>query len=175
MSSIGTFYPVSYTHLISYVEISDDYGLSLFNKEVQTYEKYLVKLESAKTLYKTANNGQVDAVIIDPSPSVEGVSQPEKRFAENADRNDTVKFFFKLPDTYSIATPAGQYTPDWAVVVENGDHNQVYFVAETKDTNNISSLRQEEQIKILSARAMFKEVMPEVIFKAPVSEFSDLQ
>jgi len=159
---------------ISYVEISDDYGLSLFNKEVQTYEKYLVKLESVKTLYKTANNGQVDAVIIDPSPSVEGVSQPEKRFAENADRNDTVKFFFKLPDTYSIATPAGQYTPDWAVVVENGNQNQVYFVAETKDTNNISSLRQEEQIKILSARAMFKDVMPEVIFKAPVSEFSDL-
>jgi len=116
----------------------------------------------------------VDAVIIDPSPSVEGVSQPEKRFAENADRNDTVKFFFKLPDTYSIATPAGQYTPDWAVVVENGNQNQVYFVAETKDTNNISSLRQEEQIKILSARAMFKDVMPEVIFKAPVSEFSDL-
>jgi len=35
---------------ISYVEISDDYGLSLFNKEVQTYEKYLVKLESVKTL-----------------------------------------------------------------------------------------------------------------------------
>ncbi|MEN9407659.1 MAG: type restriction-modification system restriction subunit [Candidatus Parcubacteria bacterium] len=159
---------------ISYVEISDDYGLSLFNKEVQTYEKYLVKLESAKTLYKTNNNGHKDAVIIDPSPSVEGVSQPEKRFAENADRNDTVKFFFKLPDSYSIATPAGQYTPDWAVVIENNDHNQVYFVAETKDTNSISSLREEEKIKILSARAMFKEVMPEVIFKAPVNDFSDL-
>ena len=159
---------------ISYVEISDEYGLSLFNKEVQTYEKYLVKLESAKTLYKTSNNAHKDAVIIDASPSAEGVSQPEKRFAESADRNDTVKFFFKLPETYSIETPAGQYTPDWAVVIENDDHNQVYFVAETKDTNNISSLRQEEQIKILSARAMFKEVMPEVIFKAPVSEFSDL-
>lgn len=159
---------------ISYVEISDSYGLSLFNKEVHTYEKYLVKLDSEKTLYKTTNNGQKDAVIIDPSPSVDGVSQPEKRFAENADHNETVKFFFKLPDSYSIATPAGQYTPDWAVVVDNGDHNQVYFIAETKDTNIISSLRQEEQIKILSARAMFKEVMPEVIFKAPVSQISDL-
>lgn len=159
---------------ISYIEISEDYDLSLFNKEVQTYEKYLVKLESDKTLYKTNNNGQKDAVIIDPSPSVEGVSQPEKRFAEYADRNDTVKFLFKLPDSYSIETPAGQYTPDWAVVVENGDHNQVYFVAETKDTNNISGLRQEEQIKILSARAMFKEIMPEIKFKAPLSEFSEL-
>ncbi|HMS22694.1 MAG TPA: DEAD/DEAH box helicase family protein [Candidatus Levybacteria bacterium] len=159
---------------ISYLEINDDYGLSLFNKEVQTYEKYLVKLENAKTLYKTNNNGQIDAVIIDPSPSAEGVSQPEKKFAEQADRNDTVKFFFKLPDTYSIETPAGKYTPDWALVVENSDKAQVYFVAETKDTNNISSLRQEEQIKILSARAMFKKIMPEVIFKAPVSEFSDL-
>jgi len=159
---------------ISYVEINDDYGLSLFNKEVQTYEKYLVKLESAKTLYKTNNNGHKDAVIIDPSPSEEGVSQPEKRFAQNADRNDTVKFFFKLPDTYTIETPAGQYTPDWAVVVERGDQTQVYFIAETKDTNIISSLRKDEQIKIISARAMFRKLMPKVIFQAPISEFSDL-
>lgn len=159
---------------ISYVEIDDDFSLSLFSKEVQTYEKYLVKLESIKTLYKTTNNGQKDAVIIDASPSAEGVSQPEKRFAESADRTSTVQFFFKLPETYTIETPAGRYTPDWAVVKEAGDQTQVYFVAETKDTNIISSLRQEEQIKILSARAMFKEIMPEVIFKAPVSEFGDL-
>ncbi len=160
---------------ISYVEISDDFTLDLFNKDIQTYDKYLVKLDNPKSLYKTSNNGHKDAVIIDPSPSEEGVSQPEKKFAESADHNNTVQFFFKLPDTYYIETPAGKYTPDWAVVVENGDQTQVYFVAETKDTNVLTHLRQEEQIKILSARAMFKELMPEVVFKAPVSEFSELQ
>jgi type III restriction enzyme len=92
---------------LSYVEINDDFSLSLFRKNIQTYEKYLVKLDNAKSLYKTSNNGGNDGVIIDPSPSEEGVSQPEKRFAQNADRNNTVQFFFKLPDTYHIETPAG--------------------------------------------------------------------
>lgn len=159
---------------INYVEIGDDHSLSLFNQEVQTYEKYLVKLDSAKTLYQTSNNGHKDAVKIDASPSEEGVSRPEKNFANDIDHNETVKFFFKLPDTYTIDTPAGQYTPDWAVVVEQGDQNQVYFVAETKDTNVISHLRREEQIKIISAQAMFKKIMPGVIFKAPVTAYSEL-
>lgn len=159
---------------ISYIEIDDDHALSLFSQEVQTYEKYLVKLESIKTLYQTSNNGHKDAIKIDASPSAEGVSQPEKDFASDVDHNDTVKFFFKLPDTYTIDTPAGQYTPDWAVVVEQGQHNQVYFVAETKDTNVISKLRTEEQIKIISARAMFKKIMPGVIFKAPIATYTEL-
>jgi type III restriction enzyme len=160
---------------ISYVEINDDFTLSLFNNDIQTYDKYLVKLDNPKSLYRTNKNGHKDAVIIDASPSEEGVSRPEKKFAVDADRNSTVQFFFKLPDTYFIETPAGKYTPDWAVVVENGDQTQVYFVAETKDTNVLSHLRQEEQIKILSARAMFKELMPDVLFRSPVSEFADLQ
>lgn len=162
------------TKSILYLDISDAFSLSLFNKEVQTYDKYLVKLDSNKTLYKTNANGQKDAVVIDPSPSEEGVSQPEKRFAQEADRNNTVHFFFKLPDTYYIETPAGKYTPDWAVVVEKEKQTKVYFVAETKDTNVINSLRQEEQLKILSARAMFNQLMPEVVFKAPIKEFGEL-
>jgi len=163
------------TKSILYLDISDAFSLSLFSKEVQTYDKYLVKLDSNKTLYKTNTNGQRDAVIIDPSPSEEGVSQPEKKFAQDADRNNTVQFFFKLPDTYYIETPAGKYTPDWALVVEKEKRTRVYFVAETKDTNVISSLRQEEQLKILSARAMFNQLMPEVVFKAPVKELDELK
>jgi type III restriction enzyme len=59
---------------ISYVEIDDDFTLSLFNKDIQTYDKYIVKLDNPKILYKTSNNRSKDAVIIDPSPSEEGVS-----------------------------------------------------------------------------------------------------
>ncbi len=162
------------TKSILYLDISDTFSLSLFSKEVQTYDKYLVKLDSNKSLYKTNTNGQKDAVVIDPSPSEEGVSQPEKKFVQEADRNNTVQFFFKLPDAYYIETPAGKYTPDWAVVVEKEKQTKVYFVAETKDTNIISSLRQEEQLKILSARAMFNQLMPEVVFKAPIKEFDEL-
>ncbi|RLC84656.1 MAG: hypothetical protein DRI37_08820, partial [Chloroflexi bacterium] len=152
----------------------DEFSLSLFNKEIQTYEKYLVKLDSNKTLYRIKTDGRQDAVVIDASPSEKGVSQPEKKFAKNADRNNMVSFFFKLPNTYYVETPAGKYIPDWAVVVEKDKKTQVYFVAETKSTNIISNLRQEEQLKILSARAMFKQIMPKVVFKAPVKEFGEL-
>jgi len=162
------------TKSILYLDINDTFSLSIFSKEIQTYDKYIVKLDSNKTLYKTNANGQNDAVVIDPSPSEEGVSQPEKRFVHDADHNNTVNFFFKLPDTYYIETPAGRYTPDWAVVVEKDKQIKVYFIAETKDTNLISNLRQEEQLKILSARAMFKQIMPEVIFKAPIKKFDEL-
>ena len=93
----------------------------------------------------------------------------EKRFAENADRNDTVKFFFKLPDTYSIATPAGQYTPDWAVVVENGDHNQVYFVAETKGDTSDLQLREVEKAKIKCARRHFSVISSAAVKYSAVS------
>jgi len=162
------------TKSILYLDINDTFSLSLFSKEIQTYDKYIVRLDSNKTLYKTKDKDQKDAVIIDPSPSEEGVSQPEKNFAQKADRSSTVQFFFKLPDTYYIETPAGKYTPDWAVVVEKEKQTKVYFVAETKDTNVISSLRHEEQLKILSARAMFNQLMPEVIFKAPIKDFDQL-
>jgi type III restriction enzyme len=85
-----------------------------------------------------------------------------------------VQFFFKLLNTYYIETPAGRYPPDWAVVVKNGAQIQVYFVAETKDTNILSSLHQEEQIKVLFAKAMFRTLMQGVIFKAPICNFSEL-
>jgi type III restriction enzyme len=80
----------------------------------------------------------------------------------------------KLEFNFYIETPAGKYTPDWAVVVEKEKQTKVYFVAETKDTDVISNLRQEEQLKILSARAMFNQLMPEVVFKAPIKDFDQL-
>ncbi len=156
---------------ISYIEIGEDFPLTIFDQEVQAYEKYIVKLNSKKTLYQKRSGAQEDVLIIDPSPSEEGVSQPEKRFAELADSNSNVRFIFKLPDTYFIDTPVGKYTPDWAVVIERENQSQIYFIAETKDTNISGNLRLEEQIRILSARAMIKQIMPEVVSKAPVSNF----
>lgn len=158
---------------ICYLKINDRFDFQLFNQEIQTYEKYIIKLNNKKTIYQTADN-QKDVVIIDPSSSEEGVSQPEKNFSLEADKNPNVLLFFKLPDSYYIETPAGKYTPDWALLIKKEDKKIVYFITETKGTNIIHELKEEEQIKILSAKVMFNKLIPNVIFKAPIKSFDNL-
>ena len=69
-------------------------------------------------------------------------------------------FYFKLPAKFKIRTPAGNYNPDWAVVMNHDE--RVYFVAETKNTGteNVDSrqLRQSEQLKIAYAEQHFKQL-----------------
>lgn len=68
--------------------------------------------------------------------------------------------YFKLPSWFKIPTPLGNYNPDWAVVMNNRE--QVYFVAETKNTGkgiqagvDLDKLREEEQQKIACAKKHF--------------------
>ncbi len=89
-------------------------------------------------------------------------SATEKTFATDCENFDEqVAFYFKLPKKFKIPTPLGTYNPDWAVVV-NGKNEQVYFVAETKNTGqsvqdgvNERQLRQSEQLKIQCAKRYF--------------------
>lgn len=158
---------------IYYLKIDDNFDFQIFNQEIQTYDKYVIKLDNKKTIYESTDN-QKDVVIIDPSPSEEGISQPEKNFSIDADKNSNVVLFFKLPESYYIETPAGKYTPDWALIIKKEDKKIIYFIAETKDADIIQNLREEEQIKILSARVMFNQLIPNICFKAPIKNFDNL-
>ena len=83
-----------------------------------------------------------------------------------------------MPDWYTIETPAGNYTPDWAIVVEkiqNGiTSEKIYFVVETKGTNNIYELRPDEKIKIKSAKKRFG-LIKDTKFIAPVKDFDSFE
>jgi len=162
---------------IDYTEIDEYLNVKLFNKDIQTYDRYIVPLNNKKSLYRMEEEDK-DCVKIDTGPGEEGVSMPEKRFAHESDIEPRVKFFTKLPDWYIIETPAGKYTPDWAMIVEkqlNGITKQcVYFVVETKGTNDIHRLRPQEQFKIRSAKRRF-EIMENVEFEAPIKDFSDFR
>lgn len=85
-------------------------------------------------------------------------SAVENQFAKDCESSDQVKFYFKLPSSFKIPTPIGDYNPDWAVVFE--DDRRIYFVAETKDTGtptvDMSKLRPEEQAKIKCGAAHFR-------------------
>ncbi|TNH09228.1 restriction endonuclease [Testudinibacter sp. TR-2022] len=87
-------------------------------------------------------------------------SHTEKQFAEDCENYDNVKLYFKLPSWFKIPTPIGSYNPDWAIVMQ--DCEQVYFVAETKNTGkgiqdgvDLSQLSQAEQQKIACAQRHF--------------------
>ena len=70
-----------------------------------------------------------------------------------------MKVFTKLPDWFTIPTPLGTYNPDWAVLIEeSAGSEKLYFVVETKGTNNIDSLRSAEKDKIIAARAHFAAI-----------------
>jgi type III restriction enzyme len=143
---------------IEYYELDETFDLDIFNREIQTYDKYVVKVN--KSIY--------DGVIKD--------SDVEEKFAEALEGDSRVKLFVKLPEQYKIETPAGNYTPDWLVVVErtyNGTKSEeVYFVVETKGTNHLYDLRYEELIKIKSGERRFALVKEAGLkYIAPVKDY----
>lgn len=145
---------------IKYEKIAGSYWDQMLfdNEELYGYLNNLFKVQKPeKTIY--------DYIHID--------SDIERDFAAECEERQDIKFYFKLPFWFKIETPIGQYTPDWALVHE-GD-NKVYFIAETKGTNDINDacLSESEQHKIKCGRRHFKE-FPDVVFKAPVKELSDV-
>ncbi len=48
-------------------------------------------------------------------------SEGEKEIAEKLDTNENVRFFCKLPRWFVVPTPLGNYNPDWALVLEQGE------------------------------------------------------
>ena len=83
-------------------------------------------------------------------------SNVEKSFAEKLEDNDSVKVYAKLPSNFKIDTPIGQYNPDWAILIEKDGEEKLYFVVETKGTDQIALLKDSEKAKIRCAKKHFK-------------------
>ncbi|MBW8041787.1 MAG: DEAD/DEAH box helicase [Planctomycetes bacterium] len=128
------------------------------NKELFGYLNDLYKVKKKeKTIY--------DYIPID--------SNIETEFAKACEERDDIKFYFKLPFWFNIETPLGTYNPDWALVYE-GD-KKVYFVAETKGTNDINdeSLSIGEKYKIKCGKKHFEQ-FEGVAFRGPVKTVADV-
>lgn len=83
-------------------------------------------------------------------------SNIEKSFAEELEDNDNVKVYAKLPSNFKIDTPIGKYNPDWAILIEKDGEEKLYFVVETKGTDQLSLLKDSEKNKIRCGKAHFK-------------------
>lgn len=135
---------------IYYQKLDEAYEQSLF-KTYQIYTNQYTFDVSKKD--KTIYNGVLD---LD--------STTEHQFATDCENYDEqVAFYFKLPKKFKIPTPIGNYNPDWAVVI-NKNGEQVYFIAETKNTSDksiqdgvvVDKLKWEERFKIACAKRFFE-------------------
>lgn len=146
-------------------------------------------VETVKDIAHTPRHGLYDAQAID--------SGTEKKFAEAADADAENKLIclLKLPDSYTIPTPVGQYTPDFGLVFKAQGHRAMelgaklaaqegeFFVVEVKGTHDLSdpkALTPEEVLKIECAARHFEalgfattvhgrmvHVQPKRLFAAP--------
>ena len=97
-------------------------------------------------------------------------SDVERKFASALEVSEEVTVYAKLPSGFKITIPNGTYNPDWAIVFDKDKVRQIYFVAETKGTNNINDLKSIENLKIHCAEEHFAAISnSEVKFKRVIS------
>ena len=148
---------------IRYHETGECYDMALFeNDELQAHlydaamkSRAIAVTDQAKTIY--------DYVTVD--------SEVEREFIQSLEDNASVKFYIKLPSWFKIDTPVGKYNPDWAVAF--GGDRRIYFVAETKGSDNINDnhLSANERSKITATQAHFAVLG--VQYVAPVRYWKD--
>lgn len=69
-------------------------------------------------------------------------SAVERDFAKALQADESVVVYTKLlTNKFVVPTPVGEYTPDWAVVINRNDTMKLYFIVETKGTTKIKELR----------------------------------
>jgi type III restriction enzyme len=163
---------------IEYHEINGQrYEMTLFDEPLETYRSSLYP-QSSGDMTTPVDKTLLEAQPLDGDKAPEGEaftcvmsdSEVENTFARECSLDPRVRFFFKLPGKFKIATPLGTYNPDWAVVFENEE--RVYFVAETKASTVKADLRRNERLKIACGHKHFK-LADEVTFKE-VSSLSGL-
>ena len=102
-------------------------------------------------------------------------STVERPFAVALDEDPDVKMFFKIPSRFKIDTPIGTYNPDWAVYLEKNGEQKLYFVLETKGTDNFYGLRPEEQQKIHCGAQHFKALEGVGFSEQPVRDWQEFK
>jgi type III restriction enzyme len=101
-------------------------------------------------------------------------SKIESNFAKALENSIEVVVYAKLPKSFSISTPLGNYSPDWAIVFDEEKVRQIYFVTETKGSDSDKDIREVEKLKIHCATEHFKEISGNEVKFEKVSSYEKL-
>lgn len=137
-----------YVNQISYRLSEGKYSVSQFEKIVSHKDSVQDITNKKKSIY--------DAVVY--------ASDVEKNFTVDLDRDERIKLFIKLPVWFSVKTPLGGYTPDWAIVTVKTNSKgketdeKIYFIIETKGSTLEAQRRVSENMKIDCAKKHFEVI-----------------
>lgn len=145
---------------ISYVQLEDKYDSGIFTAQKRTAINKAFRAEKHIQPYVFTDGNAAKSV--------------ERQFAEALDGAAEVCAYAKLPKTYVIPTPVGNYSPDWAIAFKEGTVKHVFVVAETKGTMESLQLRPIEQAKIMCARKLFNEISTDNVVYHDVDSYQSL-
>lgn len=146
---------------ISYDTIEGGYESDIFTagKNTQSFDKAFLAKKAIQDYVFT--DGAADKSI-------------ERKFVEDLDAAEEVCVYAKLPRTFQIPTPVGNYSPDWAIAFYEGKVKHIFFVAETKGTMESLNLRPIEQAKISCAKKLFNEMSTSKVKYHDVDSYQSL-
>lgn len=101
-------------------------------------------------------------------------SKGERQFAHDLDEAKEVVVYAKLPRTFQIPTPVGNYAPDWAIAMEVDGIKHIFFIAETKGTMGSMEIRGIEKAKIECAEKLYNSISTAKVKYHKVTSYSDL-
>ena len=101
-------------------------------------------------------------------------SKGERQFAHDVDEASEVVVYAKLPRTFQIPTPVGNYAPDWAIAMKRNDVKHIFFIAETKGSLDSMELRGVEKAKIACAKKLFNDVSTSDVRFGAISNYDEL-
>ena len=142
----------------------------VYNQTEQTFDTTIFTKEKTKQPMDKAYKAEkhiLDYVFTD--------SKGERQFAEALDEADEVCVYARLPRTFKIPTPVGNYAPDWAIAFhDNMGVKHVFFIAETKGSMNSMQLKGVELDKIKCLKKLFNNVSTSKVRYHEVTDYQTM-
>lgn len=146
---------------IGYNQLDETYDISIFTREKRSQPLDRAYRAKKHILEYVFTDGSAEKSI-------------ERRFAEDLDAADEVCVYAKLPRSFEIPTPVGNYSPDWAIAFNKGTVKHIFFIAETKGSMDSMQLRKVEEAKISCAEKLFNELSTSQVRYHKVASYQDL-
>lgn len=147
---------------VTYNQINGTFDSNIF-MESKTSAEFKMAYKSIKHIK--------DYVFVDGINKEQSI---ERKFAEDLDNNDEVVVYAKMPRSFYIPTPVGNYSPDWAIAFKEGTVKHIYFLAETKGSMDSLQLRGIEKAKIECAKKLFNKISTSEVRYEQVSNYTEL-
>ena len=142
----------------------------VYNRTAETYDTAIFTQEKSRQTVDKAYSAKkhiLDYVFSD--------SKGERQFAEDLDKADEVCVYAKLPRTFQIPTPVGNYAPDWAIAFnDNMGVKHIFFIAETKGSMDSMQLKGVEKAKIDCAKRLFNKMSTSKVRYHEVASYQKL-